>query len=111
MLAITVTLGRNYGESAGDAHNAPMSDAEWSDFQTEVSAAIHARVLDGADVWEERHYAVSDAWNGVPEESVKVTVLGAERFQVQGLAETLKPIGKRYHQDAVALTYGHSVLV
>jgi hypothetical protein len=107
MLAITVTVGRNIGTH-------PMHHQVWADFQDDAEAII-VGAASGAQIWTERHYGETmwtDAEGAVIHEtSARLTVLGAEHFDADAAQAELRLLADQYDQDAVALTYGESVLV
>lgn len=103
MHVITVTIGRNVGTT-------PMSLTLWGQFQEDVKAdMLHAIPADLAEV----HRGVG-VWDGVEEESVKLTLLchtAPTRDMLAELRALMSENARHYGQDAVALTIGESELV
>ncbi|WP_263729975.1 hypothetical protein [Cellulomonas sp. SG140] len=103
MIAVTVTLGRNVG-------TVPMAAEEWDDFQTDAEAILEGCTVREDVWWCERHYGAGE-WDGIREESVRVTLLGVVEVREAQLRLELAELADQYRQDAVALSWGESVLV
>lgn len=116
MYATSVTIGRNYRTEGvyGSPVVGTLSDASWAAFQaditgwfTDYAAAINSGAT-GDDVLEcftETHYGVG-SWDGVTEESARITFLCAGTFnpsEVRALSAHLADTARRWNQDAVAL--------
>lgn len=103
MHVITVTIGRNVGDT-------PMSLTLWEQFIEDVKAdMLHAVPSDLAEI----HRGVG-VWDGVEEESAKLTLLRHAKPSDDMLAELrayLSENARHYGQDAIALTLGKSELV
>jgi hypothetical protein len=130
--SVTVTIGRNVPQKHADAArrdgyatlnpdpSAPdqLSAASWQDFTDLVKEALetYAETIEPTQWWTtEQHDGVGE-WDGVREESRKITLL----FETQnGLPESarntlvidLLSARTGFYQDAVALSFGESVLV
>lgn len=119
MHSYTATIGRNvpdmhdqYDDVTGERIQTPMSLTLWHQFvedvEADMSTALH---LDAEPVTVEVHYG-KGVWDGVEEESAKITVL-AESDRHFGLADLrgyLSELARQYSQDAIALTVGESEL-
>lgn len=99
---VHVTIGRNIGR-------VPMALPDWATFSTAVRDRL-AWHLEGATVTE--HDGTGD-WEGVREESVVITAYGAPvtlNAQIL-LTRDLATLARNFEQDAIAVTFGRSVLV
>jgi hypothetical protein len=115
MKTATVTIGRNIG-------NEPMSQTEWNNFIDQTTNALKAfetQVYGLGDTWTELHLG-QGSWNGITEDSAKITLFyqepkssftNDEQEAEDDLRKTLGDLAYRFEQDAVALNFGHSVLV
>lgn len=104
MHTYTVTIGRNVGTT-------PMSDTDWRDAQTDIHQAL--RYVLGRTPSIESHYGTG-TWDGVTEESVKVTALSEHGITDEAIAilrARLRVIAARYSQDAIALQMCESELI
>lgn len=102
MHVITVTIGRNVG-------NIPMSLTLWEQFKGDVEADMLAAVP--SDIVE-THFGTG-VWDGVEEESAKITLLRHSEPTAAMLAKLrayLSKSARHYGQDAIALTIGQSEL-
>ena len=107
MYVYTVTIGRGGHTDV----SSPLSDAQWSGFQAETYGAL-ADVSTAQDVFE-FHNGIG-VWEGVSEESHKVTLLAERELPTDlkiSLRADLARIGRRFEQDAIALTIGESMLI
>ena len=126
MFSYTATIGRNvptFTYAERDFHqdgdritvSAPMSDERWVTFEGQVSALIasFARTwMAGTDVVE--LHRGKGVWNGVEEESTKVTLLTEMELGECALTDLRKALAYyalHYQQDAIALTIGQSELI
>lgn len=104
MQCITITIGRNVGD-------VPMTTNRWQSFRSNADYAL--RELVGFDQPYELHEGVGE-WNGVREDSHKVTVLLKEpidAFLQDKLRARLAMLADSYRQDAIALTISESELI
>jgi len=127
MQSVTVTIGRNVPSQyvdlatrAGlvDGPTAALSDQAWADFTELVVEALkdfESQVGGLESTWIETHDGIG-SWDGVEEQSRKITLLyetdgmpiGIERTQ---LAIALASARSGYYQDAVAVSFGDSTLI
>lgn len=115
---VTVTIGRNVPNvpptNRPDLTLAvpasPMSALDWTEFQQAVSDALWSTSSGTHAAWTERHYGTAD-WEGVTEESAKISLLGADFTHVVALRSRLETIRGMYAQDAIALSVGTSDLI
>ena len=103
----TATIGRNIGTM-------PMTLTMWEQFKgdvqtdmvnTAVHAAVHVESV-------ETHYG-KGMWQGIEEESAKITILTSARMDdgaLNILRGYLSENARHYGQDAIALTIGESEL-
>lgn len=113
MHVITVTIGRNY--STGPAvfqsmRGLPMSLTMWEQFKEDVQADLLQAVP--SDIVEV-HYGTG-MWDGVEEESCKITVLRHAKptpDMLDDLHRLMAENARHYGQDSIAVTVGESVLV
>ncbi len=110
MYALTVTIGRNYGQSARpELRGTPMSDQVWSEFEDRVNELL-VNCTDSGSV--EMHHGTG-VWDGMREESTKVTLLIENPLNVNEgyIRVNLEDLARTYGQDAIALTIGQSELI
>jgi hypothetical protein len=100
--SVTVTLGRNIGSE-------PMPEWQWDAFTLDVRKALSANTT-GPDRFSETHTGTGQ-WQGVTEESRKITVHAVEVILSEGLRARLWDLARHYGQDAVALTIGETHLI
>lgn len=102
MHAVTVSFGRNVG-------SAPMPATDWRRFRAMVRRAL----VDACpDAVLETHHGVG-VWDGVREQSCKVTALAGDLgpAALLRLSESLAGLASAFRQDAIAVTVGRSELV
>ena len=101
MYSITVTIGRNVSD-------VPMPEQRWEEFEQDVQELLSRAT--GASI--ETHRGVG-SWEGVVEESTKVTLLADNPLNVNigYIRVNLADLVRLYDQDAIALTIGESELV
>ena len=101
MYQVTVTIGRNVGDS-------PMADADWQRFAARV---VNRLEWIGADSVE-RHDGRGE-WDGIVEDSSKFSALfdSLDSRSVDALRHSLSIIRDDYQQDAIALCIGNSELI
>lgn len=102
MHSITITLGRNID-------GAPMPSEKWTQFAEDVTADLLAAVP--SDITE-THYGTG-VWDGIPEDSCKVTVLRHSEptaAMLDDLRRYMSENARVYDQDAIAITIGKSEL-
>lgn len=108
MYSYTATIGRNVGET-------PMSDSDWETFIDDVTSDM------SNSAWPNQIEAVEihrgkGSWQGIEEESAKITVLLKSALPEDGerslnmLRGYLSENARLYGQDAIALTIGVSEL-
>lgn len=104
-MAVTVTIGRNVGESM-DAR--PMSTGTWEAFREEVEEAVARNVghpyFTGTGIGRSEQWGQEDAF----------TVIAAEPFYSdvrEALLKDLAEVGRLYGQEAVAVTIGETIFV
>lgn len=104
MHSLTVTIGRNY---TNDGETFTLDDESWLNFQGEVR-----HLLGGYTGTLEQHMGVG-YWQGVPEESAKITLLVENSLNVNTgyIRVNLERLARTYDQDAIALTIGESELI
>lgn len=110
---VTVTIGRNVPDNSPDTtvpDPLPMSSLDWTEFQNAVASALWQTSSTNGEAWEERHYGTA-VWDGVTEESAKITLLNASFTHVVALRQRLETIRGMYGQDAIALSVGTSDLI
>ena len=93
-----------------------MSDEQWATFVEDVKADMASTYadlyLDRAERTFEVHYG-KGVWEGVEEESAKITLLAEFELDERGLSTLrnyLTDLAGEYGQDAIALTIGTSEL-
>lgn len=117
MLSYTATIGRNFSAThpLPGLRGKPMTLGAWERFIEDVEAEMvrHLQAGQVEPVTVEIHRGKGE-WNGVTEESAKVTVLRngyAEYDYLASLHFVLSQLARDYGQDAIALTVGHSILL
>lgn len=112
MFAHTVTIGRNIGDK-------PMDRETWEHFQKAVLNTLKYAFSPRQIEWHEIHFGRGE-WNGVREDSAKITLFTSvpfpEDLRKSFLKETpffgaLSTYARIYGQDAVAFTTGKSTLI
>lgn len=117
MFAYTATIGRNYSVYSATSDllidRKTLDDSEWRMFQDDVSHEMR-KCFDARTVeLVERHYGVG-SWEGVEEESCKVTFVLKHEIPADDLNEMryrLTELARHYGQSAIALHHGVSELV
>jgi hypothetical protein len=131
MRTVTVTIGRNVPSRHADAavrdghattgsFAAVLTDLAWADFTTLIVDALetYADVVEADSYWVEQHDGLG-VWDGVEEQSRKVTLL-LEPSEVlearwqsarEDLVIDLLRARTGYYQDAVAVSFGESSLI
>lgn len=102
MYSITATFGRNVGST-------PMTLTNWELFKGDVAADMQAALNTPT---HELHTG-KGVWQGVEEESAKVTILRESEPTASELDATrrfLSELARQWGQDAIALTIGKSEL-
>lgn len=107
---VTVTIGRNVPATPPEWIAQPMDNLSWQEFQNAVASALWTTSSTNGEAWEERHYGTA-VWDGVTEESAKITLLNASFTHVVALRQRLETIRGMYTQDAIALSVGTSDLI
>lgn len=108
---VTVTIGRNI-------KGTPMPAARWEAFEHAVRLDLqqYAETIDADSYWTEHHAGVAP-WQGVLEDSIKVTLLwsGSTLAELPAhradLRADLAQSAAVFEQDAIALAFGTSELV
>ena len=113
MYAYTATIGRNYSNALvvpPSMRGQAMTPTRWERFIEDVKsdmASTYANLyLDGAERTFEVHYG-KGVWEGVEEESAKITLLAEFELDERGLSELRRLLSENaryYDQDAIALT-------
>ena len=105
MIQVTVTIGRNVGDS-------PMAEDRWCDFRASIDDALMDSFKIDSLESIESHNGTGE-WQGVREDSLKASVLfdSLDALGVQQLRERLAIIRDEFEQDAIALCIGDSELV
>ena len=118
MYAYTATIGRNYSLAVHPSvrPGKAMTLTRWERFVEDVKADMASTYadlyLDGAERTFEVHYG-KGVWEGVEEESAKITLLAEFELDERGLStlrRLLSENARQYGQDAIALTVGESEL-
>lgn len=105
---VTLTLGRNRRPGSPVAPNVPLGPLVWDEFQAEAIDLL--REYAGTDdSWVEVHTGFGE-WDGVREESAKVTLLDGTTARIGDLLTAVQALSARYDQDAIAVSHGLSVL-
>lgn len=106
MQTVTVTIGRNIGET-------PMRKREFDTFQSAALAILSLHTT--GQTWIETHIGqgtwLNEAHDVIQEESAKITILGVESKDMAAIQLALSVLADTYEQDAIALSFGESVLV
>ena len=132
MHTVTVTIGRNVPTPAtftqdlndltytvvGPAlqETLVLTDSAWAGFTELVTDALtnYAQDSHATEYWVETHDGLG-VWEGVPEQSRKLTLLfdvpPALQSPTTDLLITLTSARSGYYQDAVAVSFGDSTLV
>lgn len=103
---IQVNMGRNIG-------NTPMEDNPWESFIAAVQDALidHRASLDLANLDDlEMHEGLGTWADGTEEESVHISGLFRDDYDLDGLRVTLRDIQIVYGQEAVALITGSELI-
>ena len=123
MYSYTATIGRNFSNthSNPDVQGEPMTLRAWESLVEYVTEEFRVtiektRKTDGY-AWDENtefrietHYG-KGTWDGVEEESVKISVLSDQPLtHLSYLRGALTDLAEEYGQDAIALTIGTSEL-
>lgn len=106
MYVYAVTIGRNV-----KAWGAPMHDGMWETFQDTISELMAAYAQE--DDFLEIHHGTGE-WEGVPEDSTKVTLLRNEPLEehdLDAIRYRLRLEATLFGQEAIALTIGQSELI
>ena len=119
MFSYTATIGRNYSNSVAvppSMRGQAMTLTRWHQFVEDVEADMASTYadlyLDGAERTFEVHYG-KGVWEGVEEESAKITLLAEFELDERGLSTLRRLLSENarfYDQDAIALTVGDSEL-
>lgn len=129
--AVTVTIGRNIPSRHRDAaredgiaeasrldlRHLQLNDQAWEDYTKHIEEALETYVdeIETTSWWFETHDGIGE-WDGVSEESRKVTLLfetpnGLPQSARENLVLDLLRARTAYYNDAAALAFGESVLV
>ena len=106
---IQVNIGRNFEHST--LGNMPMVSNIWREFQERV-VYILLQLREHTDMGEpsvEIHTGVGD-WDGVPEESAKISVYHEGGFDLDSIREQLFNLKKEYSQGTIALLIGSELI-
>lgn len=117
MFSYTATIGRNFSPThpLPGLQSKPMTLSAWERFAEDVQADMVKYLQAGQvePVTVEVHYGRGE-WNGVTEESAKITVLRndyADADYLTDLRYSLEILASDYGQDAIAFTVGTSELL
>jgi len=125
MHVYTATIGRNVRTSTYDDRDfyldgqpvkgwAPMSDERWEQFIEDVKADMNRFAVEAAiHVDNVEIHRGTGFWDGVEEESAKITLLTTGKADGRALSvlrRFLSELARLYSQDAIALTIGQSEL-
>ena len=126
MYSYTATIGRNLTSFVYDERDThqdgeptrvqvPMSEQNWADFVDTIEAHFAGLILDwqDADAVVETHRGTG-IWDGVEEESAKITLLSSGTMNPTELGQTrvlLNKLANKYNQEAIAFTIGESELI
>src|SRR5664280_1000279 len=103
-LTLTVTVGRNIA-------GAPMTADHWEALQRRVRTVLAYATTGAGRI--ESHYGVGE-WDGVSEDSAKITRYGTTWGQERSAAwlrAELGEVARVYRQDAIALVVGEGELI
>ena len=112
MYAYTATIGRNYSNSLAvppSMRGQAMTPTRWERFIEDVKTDMLSAVP--SDICE--LHLGTGVWDGVDEESAKITLLRhaeASPEMLDELRRLLSENARQYGQDAIALTIGTSEL-
>ena len=116
MHSYTATIGRNVPDMhdqrddvTGERIQAPMTLTRWEQFIEDVKADMLSAVP--SDICE--LHCGTGVWDGVEEESAKITLLRHSKAtddMLDELRRLLSENARQYGQDAIALTIGTSEL-
>ncbi len=111
MHTYTVTIGRHVGTE-------PMPEHEWAMFEDRINETLcyfgGEQHREGGDPSMIETHRGTGVWDGVEEESIKMTLLTTTPIRPLNLEVLRKDLGQiAYHhrQDAIALTIGTSELI
>ncbi len=108
MDSLTITIGRNIGET-------PMDELSWRAFKVHVWCTAVNLVPDHNSDRIVMDYTGHNSWQGVTEESYKVEIVGTFPYPADLIAARLEIdlayASEHWHQDAIAYTIGKSSLV
>lgn len=106
---IQVNIGRNFEHST--LGTVPMVSDVWREFQERV-VYILLQLREHTDMGEptvEIHLGTG-VWDGVPEESAKISVYHEGGFDLDSIREQLFRLKKEYSQDSIALIIGSELI-
>ena len=106
---IQVNIGRNFEHST--LGNMPMVSDVWREFQERV-VYILLQLREHTDMGEpsvEVHLGVG-YYNGIPEESAKISVYHEGGFDLESIREHLSELKTDYKQDSIALLIGSELI-
>jgi len=117
MFSYTATIGRNFSPThpLPGLQNKPMTLSAWARFVEDVQAEMvkYLQVWQVEPVTVEIHRGTG-VWDGVTEDSAKITVLRndyADADYLRELRQVLSFLAREYGQDAIAFTVGTSELL
>ena len=106
MFQVTVTIGRNVGA-------VPLSNSEWGQFGNRAADALTIALgVTTPDI--EVHHSDGGIWQGVREDSTKISVLlesAPSETQLRILRDELRILRDEFRQDAIALSVAESELI
>jgi len=109
MHSVTVTIGRNFTSRLHPERTQELSAEAWKEFIEDVKDALSYHMIEDEDTLEV--HLGSGSWQGIEEESAKVTLLSSDPIFPAKLIKRLKTLAAIYAQDAIALTIGESELI
>lgn len=95
---VTVTIGRNVGEN-------PMTDGPWAEFKFEARSLL---VAVGGTLYVDGAEHVGE-WDGIREDNCTY-VAALTNVPRDALTRAYRRLARKYKQDAIAVTYGETVL-
>lgn len=106
---IQVNIGRNFEHST--LGTVPMVSDKWREFQEQV-VYILLQLREHTDMGEpsvEIHLGVGE-WDGVPEESAKISVYNEGGFDLVQVKNELRDLAKQFGQNTIALIVGSELI-
>ena len=108
---IQVNIGRNFVPDRYNPTGGTLSDQVWQDYQDLVVSLLdnYREHSDMGHEMPEVHLGIG-TWDGVPEESAKISLYHEGGFDLDGIREQLFRLKKDFSQDTIALLIGSELI-